>query len=421
MVQKIEHNLNLIRGLSEASQEIVKCKDPKEVAEVYGKYAQKLIQSENVEIWINSQQEQTIESGSLVRLSDNKEIQANDPMFQKIVIKSGMDPHNNENSSDFEHALVIPLINSKNKVLGMVEIFYRQNKVKYAEEEVRIIKGLGVSLTTAIENYWHVLKETGRANVERDLELAGAVQDSLISRSFPTSDIYDISTYYKTASQCGGDWFGVYYFENNKVLVLFGDVTGHGTPAALMTAVTRGAADMLKQLLEVNDKNPIENLPAKALEYINECINQTGRQSYFMTMVATLFDFKEEKMYASSAGHTPPAFLHQEHGKSIVKYIYPKIGSRLGFEPSAKYESQTFDFHPGNEILFYTDGIVEGENKTGKEYGFKKFKSSMENHHADDPNQFLKNISDDAFLFFDGVPPKDDIAMLLVRFLKKES
>lgn len=421
MVNKIEHNLNLIRGLSEASQEIVKCQDPKEVAEIYGNYARKLVKAEKVEIWINAQSENSNgDATGLVRLSDNKVIGENDPTLHRMILAKDVIDEEDNPDSDFLHALVVPLLNSSGMLLGMVEIFYNKYKVKYGEEEVRIIKGLGVSLTTAIENYWHVLKEKNRANVERDLELAGAVQDSIISKSFPKSDIYDISTYYKTASQCGGDWFGVYNFAKDKVLVLFGDVTGHGTPAALITAVTRGAADMLKQLIHQNDDQHLtEELPAKALEYINECIFQTGRQSYFMTMVAAFFDFSAEKMYASSAGHTPPAFMFHKEGKTEVKYIYPRSGSRLGFESGVKYETQTFDFKPGQQLLFYTDGIVEGENKAAREYGYKKFKTSMEIHGNKDPDTFLKNVTDDAFRFFEGTPPKDDIAIMLVRFLQQ--
>ena len=419
MVDKIEHNLNLIRGLSEASQEIVKCKYPKDVAVIYGNYARKLVKAEKVEIWINELNESVHDATGLIRLSDNKVIGQNDPTLHRMILAKDVIDEKDNTESDFLHALVVPLLSSNGLLLGMVEIFYNKFKVKYGEEEVRIIKGLGVSLTTAVENYWHVLKEKNRANVERDLELAGAVQDSIISRTFPKSDLYDISTYYKTASQCGGDWFGVYNFAEDKVLVLFGDVTGHGTPAALITAVTRGAADMLKQLT-VQDATKInEELPAKALEYISECIFQTGRQSYFMTMVAAFFDFKAEKMYATSAGHTPPALLFKAEGKTDVKYIYPHTGSRLGFESGAKYETQTFDFKPSQQIVFYTDGIVEGENKGAKEYGYKKFKTSMEMNGDKEPEDFLKNITDDAFKFFDGTPPKDDIAIMLLRFLKK--
>lgn len=422
MVNKIEHNLNLIRGLSEASQEIVKCKEPKEVATVYGNYARKLVQAESIEIWINSQNENASDARGLIRLSDNKEIGDSDPIFSRIIVTKDIfeeEKECNDKNADFILALIVPLLNSNNVLLGMVEIFYNRNKVKYGEEEVRIIKGLAVSLITAIENYWHVLKEKGRANLERDLELASSVQDSIISKAFKKSEIYDINTYYKTASQCGGDWFGVYEFAPDKILVLFGDVTGHGTPAALITAVTRGAADMLKQFV-FNDPQKInESLPALALQYINECIVQTGRNSYFMTMVAAYFDFTQEKMYASSAGHTPPAMIFKNEDKVEVKYVYPASGFRLGFESGVKYEIQIFNFKPSQQIVFYTDGIVEGENKASKEYGFKRFKASIELHGNESPETFLKNITDDAFKFFNGVQPKDDIALLLLRFLKK--
>ncbi len=315
MVNKIERNLTLIRGLSEASQEIVKCKYPVEVGEVYGMYAKKLLKATRIEIWINSLSEASTDAINMKRLSDNKDSDKSDLSLQKMISTKDVIRLEEINSEDFIHVMVVPLLNSNHILLGMVEIFYNKNEVKYGEEEVRIIKGLAVSLSTAIENYWHVLKEKDRANLERD----------------------------------------------------------------------------------------------------NQCIHQTGRQTYFMTMVAALFNFKEGKMYASSAGHTPPAFVFPKEGKSEIKYIYPANGSRLGFDAEYQYQSQTFDFKPGQQILFYTDGIIEGESPAGKEYGLKKLKQSMEIHGAEAPDNFVQKIADDAFKFFDGTPAKDDIAMLVIR------
>ena len=424
MVDKIEHSLNMIRGLSEASQAIVKCMNISESIQIYEKYLKDLIRVLKVEVWLNEDNEASDETKAVVRFSDQKKIESKNDISTKLK----NDKHFINEDSKFSFSddyinfsiLAVPLLNSKNKKIGVVELYFTKGSVDNSDESRGIINSLTTSLITAIENDWYVLREKNRANLERDIELASAVQDSIISKSFPESRFYDSSTFFKTASQCGGDWFGVYEVEDGKILVLFGDVTGHGTPAALITAVTRGSADMLLQFIKLGKADISKDFPSQVLQFINECIVDTGKQTYLMTMVAALIDFKNQKIFASSAGHTPPALITTVQGKNEVKYIYPATGSRLGFAKGALYETKEFEFIPGQKIIFYTDGIVEGESPKSKEYGLKNFKKSMESHGAQEPEEFIKNITNDAYTFFSGVPQKDDIALLAIRFLNEK-
>ena len=417
MVNKIEINLNLIRGISEASQEIVRCTTFAEINEVYFKHSAKLVQAESIDIWIATKGQPTEDATSLKRITDNQALDSDSPMLERILSARDVIPHEPTNNSD-KKGFCVPLINGRGVLLGIVEMYFKSSTHKYGEEEIRIAHGLAVSATTAIENCWRVEEEKGKANMERDLELASAVQDSIVSKIIPKNSNCEVATYYKTAGQCGGDWFGTYDVGVNKLLVLFGDVTGHGTPAALITAVTRGSADMMRHFIMDPKKGCVDtSLPAMALEYLNECIHGTGRQTYFMTMVAALIDFDTQKIYASSAGHTPPVLITIGDTTATAKYFYPKGGNRLGYQKDSKYEIQDIDFKPGQQVLFYTDGIIEGENPVGKEYGMKKFKQSLEMHGALYPEDLVKNTSFDAFRYFNGVTPKDDIAMLAIRFL----
>ncbi len=424
MVDKIEHSLNMIRGLSEASQLIVKCMDISDSIRVYEEYIKKLLKAKKIEVWLNMENEASDETKGVKRISDGAEKFKSEPLFQRIIVTKEIfqDDSNKELASDSINykIIIVPLLNSKNLFIGAIELYFEKETNAQGEEEIRIIKSLTISLVTAIENVWRVLREKNRANLERDIELASAVQDSIVSKNIPSSSFYDYSTFFKTASQCGGDWFGVYEVSEGKVLVLFGDVTGHGTPAALITAVTRGAADMLLQSIHIEKAEVSNNFPSQVLQSLNECIVDTGRQTYLMTMVAALIDFKAEKIYASSAGHTPPAIITPKDEKYEVKYIYPSSNSRLGFAKGTLYETKEFNFNPGQQIVFYTDGIIEGESPASKEYGLKNFKKSMEIHGYQKPDEFMKNITNDAYTFFSGIPQKDDIALLALRFLKEK-
>lgn len=424
MVNKIEHSLNMIRGLSEASQVIVKCMNITDSIIIYEGYIKNLIKANKIKVWLNIENEASDETKGIKSLPEGHVKLKNEPLIQRLLSTKELFNEKSSlslsgDSSDYK-IVIVPLVNSKNIFLGAIELYFDRGANEQGEEEIRIIKSLTTSLVTAIENDWHVLREKNRANLERDMELASAVQDSIISKNIPSSSFFNYATFFKTASQCGGDWFGVYDVGESKILVLFGDVTGHGTPAALITAVTRGSADMLLQFIQMGKIEASKEFPGQVLKFINECIVETGKQTYLMTMIAAVIDFKMKKIYASSAGHTPPALISPKDGKNEVKYIYPSSNSRLGYSKGTVYETKEFEFYPGQQIVFYTDGIIEGESPSAREFGLKNFKKSMENHGYQEPEQFIKSITNDAYTFFSGVPQKDDIALLVIRFLEEK-
>lgn len=425
MVDKIEHSLNMIRGISEASQIIVKCTEISEAVNVYEGYIKNLLHANKIHVWLNLENEANDETKGIKRTTDGIEIYRNEDRIKKIINEKEL--YRQETTLNLageiieNPVIIVPLINSKNLFIGVIEIYFKFEILNHqSEEDIRIIKSLTTSFITAVENNWNVLREKDRANFERDMELASAVQNSIISKDISVSSYYDYSTFYRTASQCGGDWFGIYNIDDSKVLILLGDVTGHGTPAALITAVTRGAADMLIQFIHMGKAEASSEFPGQVLKFMNECIVETGKQTYLMTMVVALIDFKVRKAFVSTAGHTPPAFISFKNEKFEVKYLYPGTGSRLGYNSGSLYETKEFSFNPGDQIVFYTDGIIEGESPEDREYGLKNFKKSMERHGEQEPKQFVKNLVDDAYRFFSGVPQKDDIAVLAIRFLNEK-
>ena len=98
-------------------------------------------------------------------------------------------------------------------------------------------------MSDEITRFMGEMKE--KARLENEVKVAQLVQSSF----FPNDDItigpVDISAFYQPASECGGDWWG--YVEDENVLVLIiADATGHGVPAALLTATANCSINTIK-------------------------------------------------------------------------------------------------------------------------------------------------------------------------------
>ena len=124
-----------------------------------------------------------------------------------------------------------------------------------------------------------LLDETAaKAVLEKELELARTIQETLV----PTADLIErgpvkVAGHFQPATQCGGNWWAVHDLPDNKVLIIIGDVTGHGVPAAMITAAAKAACDVGRAL-----EGP-RLTPGRLLELMNRAIFESARRKFVMT------------------------------------------------------------------------------------------------------------------------------------------
>src|SRR5215213_2693574 len=82
-----------------------------------------------------------------------------------------------------------------------------------------------------------------RQRIEQELRVARLIQQTLLPRSVPELEGYDVAAYYQPATEVGGDFYDFLELEDGHLGLLVGDATGHGMPAALLMATTRGMCE----------------------------------------------------------------------------------------------------------------------------------------------------------------------------------
>src|SRR5262249_50797605 len=99
---------------------------------------------------------------------------------------------------------------------------------------------LGRTFSQMIDEVQKLLKETAeKARMEDELKTAGVIQESLFPAKKESEEgSIKLAGFYTTSSECGGDWWN-YFLSNNEFHAIIADATGHGTPAALITAAAR--------------------------------------------------------------------------------------------------------------------------------------------------------------------------------------
>lgn len=164
---------------------------------------------------------------------------------------------------------------------------------------------------------------------------------------------FAVECIYQPAEQVGGDFFQQIADGQGGMLIVVGDVSGKGLPAAMMVSVLVGA---------IRTEADHGASPAAMLALLNE--RMMGRlQDGFATCLAAHID-AEGLLTLANAGHLPPYRNGEEVG---VPGSLP-----LGVAAGVKYESITLRLAPGDRLTFISDGVVEAQSRTGELFGFDR-------------------------------------------------
>jgi serine phosphatase RsbU (regulator of sigma subunit) len=255
-----------------------------------------------------------------------------------------------------------------------------------------------------------LLQQTAeKARIEQELEVAKTIQETLV----PGPELVDraplrFAGFYQPAAQTGGDWWTWHELASGKILIVIGDVTGHGVPSAMITAAAKAACDVARHVH--GDDVTVTRL----LEIMNHAIWQSAQRRFVMTCFASVVDPRTRTITYANAGHNFPYLFRAGDGKGEFGSLMIR-GNRLGDDPTSRYEAKTTELVPGDVLVWYTDGIVECENEAGEEYGEKRFRASVRRAAALDASDMRDAIVAEAATYFGGAPRKDDITMIVGR------
>ena len=269
---------------------------------------------------------------------------------------------------------------------------------------------LGTNFNFMADQISILLEQTAeKARIEQELEVAKAIQETLV----PTSDPIDhgvlkFAGFYQPAAQTGGDWWSWHELVGGKVLLVIGDVTGHGVPSAMITAAAKAACDVARYVYR--DDVTVTGL----LEIMNHAIFESAQRRFVMTCFASIVDTQRRTITYANAGHNFPYLFRAGDGRGEFGSLMIR-GNRLGDDRDSRYEAKTTELIPGDVLVWYTDGIVECENMAGEEYGEKRFRASVRRAAALDAGEMRDAIVGDATAYFSDAPRKDDITMIVGR------
>lgn len=273
------------------------------------------------------------------------------------------------------------------------------NQAALAIQRARLIDELRGKITQLEQAQIELVQ---KERLERELELARNVQQSVIPKSFPYISGYTFSGLYRPARQVGGDFYDVIVLDEDHFGILIADVSDKGMAAALYMALTRS-------LILAEGHRSFS--PSVVLQNVNRLLKELGDAEMFVSVFYGVVDIPERKLVFSRAGHEYPILLR----KQPVELVGGK-DTVLGILDGDEYNlhEDTVQLSPDDRLVLFTDGLIDVKNASDRFQDSSQFKRLLQDHAHLSPDTFTHSILNRLAEYQGSAEQFDDMAILVM-------
>jgi serine phosphatase RsbU (regulator of sigma subunit) len=240
--------------------------------------------------------------------------------------------------------------------------------------------------------------------VQHDLQTAREIQQALLPQKPPEIPGVLVAGWNKPADDTGGDFYDWIKLEDGRLIVVLGDVTGHGIGPALLASACRAYA-------RSGFAAHAELLPA--ITQINASIARDLDPTRFVTFAGVSCAPGTCELEILSAGHGP-IVLYKAASDSFSEI--DSQGVPLGILPELVSGPPTkIHLQKGDIFLLITDGFVEFENPAQEEFGKQRLQETVRKSRAFPPELIIKSLYDAVLAFSHGTKQMDDLTAVLIK------
>ncbi len=241
--------------------------------------------------------------------------------------------------------------------------------------------------------------------IDRELKAVARIQRSLLPTQLPDISRLTLAAEYRTARRAGGDYYDFFPLPSGEWGLLIADVSGHGTPAAVMMAVMHSIA---------NSYPGPPASPGQMLTYVNQklCEHYVGDIGTFVTAFYGIFDPTSLQMVYSSAGHNPPRLRSCDGGQ--IQSLDRAQNLPLGVMPSFGGVEAKVTMHHGDQLILYTDGIVEATSPSQELFGLARLDLQLSSC-TTEPQAIVTSLMNAVDLFTGGAAASDDQTVVVAK------
>lgn len=298
--------------------------------------------------------------------------------------------------------VVVPLVTS-GELVGMLALGPRRSERGYSRDDRRLLDTLARYAAPALRLGQLVRQQEAEARnlqrIEQELQVAQLIQQQFLPSELPPLGGWHVAAFYRPARTVGGDFYDVVDLGDGRVMVVAGDVTDKGVPAALVMASTHA---LLRSTATTGRS------AGQVLAQVNDLLYPQIPLHMFVTCLVLILDPATGRTQYANAGHNLP-YLRRD---GSVRRLTAR-GMPLGLMPGSTYEEHETVIEPGDVVLLYSDGITEQHDASGEMFGFGRTEALVAAATSGDDlvDRCVAALAD----FSGAVEQEDDITLLALH------
>ncbi|MFB6560146.1 SpoIIE family protein phosphatase [Streptomyces sp. NPDC056400] len=283
--------------------------------------------------------------------------------------------------------LVAPLI-ARGTVQGIAMFGRSAARPPFTEEDVSLASELASRAAICLDN---------ARLYSRVQDIALTLQRALLPTALAVTPYVDVAHRYVPGSritEVGGDWYDVINLSDGRIVLVVGDVMGHGVSAA----AAMGHLRITTKALARHDSEP-----ADLLTELDMCAQEAGIE--LATCLYLVYDPRSGRARIASAGHPPPLVLRPD---GTVQTVDEVLGVPLGVG-GAPFRTTEIELPENATLALYTDGLIEARGQD-IEVGLDALRAEL-----GDGSEPLEDMADRILAGLLPEPPTDDTVLILAR------
>ncbi len=298
--------------------------------------------------------------------------------------------------------IVVPLVTS-GELVGVIALGSRLSERTYSRTDKRLLDSLARYAAPALR-LGQLMREQEaeareRERIDQELHIAQLIQQQFLPAELPELGGWHVAAFYRPARTVGGDFYDLIELADGRIMVVEGDVTDKGVPAALVMASTHA---LLRSAAEVTSS------PGEVLRRVNDLLIPQIPVNMFVTCLALVIDLESGRTTFANAGHNLP---YIRRGDEVIRL--EARGMPLGLMPGSTYDEIETVIEPGDIALIYSDGITEQHSTSGEMFGFERTAELV--GEAESGDDLVDRSVAALGRFATGVEQEDDITLLTLH------
>jgi phosphoserine phosphatase RsbU/P len=233
-----------------------------------------------------------------------------------------------------------------------------------------------------------------------EMDEAREIQRGLMPRRMPALHGFSIASAWQPAREVSGDYLAAFKFNESHAALCVADVAGKGFPAALLMSNMQAALKSLAS--EIIS-------PSELCVKLNQLMCGNTPLRKFISCFYGDLDVAGQKLTFTNAGHNPPLLMRANGECSLLE----DGGRVIGAFPDSDYTQREIQFHSGDKLLLFTDGVTEARDASGEEFGEDRLRECLRSYRGRNAAELRTIILNEVTQFcsnnFD-----DDAALMVV-------